>query len=36
MIVIRPVSDLRNYPTVLEVVDNGNHVYLTKNVEAYT
>lgn len=28
---IRPVSDLRNYPNVLEDISQGNPVYLTKN-----
>ena len=28
---IIPVSDLRNYPSVLEQVSKGNPVYLTKN-----
>ncbi|MBR5340832.1 MAG: hypothetical protein IK151_02780 [Erysipelotrichaceae bacterium] len=31
MTVIRPVSDLRNYPSVLEETKDGNIVYLTKN-----
>lgn len=31
MPVIRPVSDLRNYNTVLEHVTEGNPVYLTVN-----
>lgn len=33
MITIKPVSDLRNYNTVLEKVSAGNPVYLTKNGE---
>lgn len=33
MINIKPVSDLRNYNTVLDVVQVGNPVYLTKNGE---
>ena len=28
---IKPVSDLRNYPNVLEDVSQGNPVHLTKN-----
>lgn len=28
---IRPISDLRNYPKVLEDVSQGNPVHLTKN-----
>lgn len=28
---IRPVSDLRNYPVVLQDVEEGSPVYLTKN-----
>lgn len=28
---IRPISDLRNYPTVLNDVETGSPVYLTKN-----
>ena len=28
---IRPVSDLRNYPNVLEDISQGNPVHLTKN-----
>ena len=28
---IKPISDLRNYPTVLADVKNGSPVYLTKN-----
>lgn len=28
---IKPVSDLRNYNSVLEKVEEGNPVYLTKN-----
>lgn len=28
---IRPISDLRNYPNVIEDVTTGNPVYLTKN-----
>lgn len=28
---IRPISDLRNYPNMLEDISKGNHVYLTKN-----
>ena len=31
MINIKPVSDLRNYNSVLEKVEEGNPVYLTKN-----
>ena len=31
MINIKPVSDLRNYNSVLEKVEVGNPVYLTKN-----
>ena len=31
MTVIRPVSDLRNYSSVLEDVKDGNIVYLAKN-----
>lgn len=31
MINIKPVSDLRNYNTVLEKVAVGSKVYLTKN-----
>ena len=31
MTIIRPVSDLRNYPSVLKETDNGSVVYLTKN-----
>ena len=31
MAVIRPVSDLRNYNTVLEKVEYGSPVYLTVN-----
>lgn len=31
MTIIRPVSDLRNYPAVLEEAKDGNVVYLTKN-----
>ncbi len=31
MITIKPVSDLRNYNTVLEKVKKGSPVYLTKN-----
>ena len=31
MINIKPVSDLRNYNSVLETVEEGNPVYLTKN-----
>ena len=31
MINIKPVSDLRNYNSVLEKVEKGNPVYLTKN-----
>lgn len=33
MINIKPVSDLRNYNTVLDKVTIGNPVYLTKNGE---
>jgi len=29
--VIKPVSDLRNYPSVLKDVDRGEPVFLTKN-----
>ncbi len=28
---IKPISDLRNYATVLETVQNGQPLYLTKN-----
>ena len=28
---IRPISDLRNYPKVLEDISQGNPVHLTKN-----
>lgn len=28
---IRPISDLRNYPSVMEEVENGKPVVLTKN-----
>ena len=31
MPVIKPVSDLRNYNTVLQDVDSGSPVFLTKN-----
>jgi prevent-host-death family protein len=31
MPVIKPISDLRNYPTVLQDVDAGHTVFLTKN-----
>lgn len=31
MAVIAPVSDLRNYGTILEKVDSGSPVYLTRN-----
>ena len=31
MPIIRPVSDLRNYPDVLKNVQEGTPVYLTKN-----
>ena len=31
MPMIKPVSDLRNYPEVLKDVKSGNPVYLTKN-----
>ena len=31
MTTIRPVSDLRNYPSVLKETEDGNVVYLTKN-----
>jgi prevent-host-death family protein len=31
MLVIKPVSDLRNYPEVLKDVKSGSPVYLTKN-----
>ena len=31
MPIIQPISDLRNYSTVLEKVQPGTHVYLTKN-----
>ena len=31
MPVIKPVSDLRNYPEVLKDVKSGSPVYLTKN-----
>ena len=31
MVNIKPVSDLRNYNSVLEKVEIGNPVYLTKN-----
>ncbi|MGM0125706.1 hypothetical protein IGI37_003105 [Enterococcus sp. AZ194] len=31
MPIIKPVSDLRNYNTVLSEVSEGNPVYLTKN-----
>ena len=31
MPIIKPVSDLRNYPKVLEDVGPGSPVYLTKN-----
>ena len=31
MSVIKPVSDLRNYPEVLKDVKSGSPVYLTKN-----
>ena len=31
MTVIKPVSDLRNYPSVLEETKDGNIVYLTRN-----
>lgn len=31
MPIIKPVSDLRNYPEVLKNVQEGTRVYLTKN-----
>ena len=31
MPIIKPVSDLRNYPEVLKSVGEGTPVYLTKN-----
>ncbi len=31
MAVIAPVSDLRNYGSILEKVDSGSPVYLTRN-----
>jgi len=31
MPIIKPVSDLRNYPTVLQDVEIGSPVFLTKN-----
>lgn len=34
LMTIRPISDLRNYPNVLEEISAGNPVHLTKNGRA--